>query len=301
MKKPTLWITIALVFTLISALPADAGSTDAETMQEISRLYKAGEFQQALDITEKALAKNKNALQFLEARYYLLLQLKREDEALATALRREELGPKTKPWICMDIAGHYMRQGNSTRTLDWLEKAVQRGFTGISTLMDESYSSLRETPRFESLIRAMKDRIGIGKPARDFSVTLLDGKPFSLSAQKGKVILVDFWATWCGPCRREIPELKKIYSLFKEKGFDIIGVSLDRSRDDLTTYIEENELEWPVSFSGDGWKDATAGLYGVRSIPSFWLIDRKGTLRHFDLRKDALKKAISELLAESPQ
>ena len=298
MKQTILWLMIILVAMVLNAAPAEDSAPVAKTMQEISRLYKAGEFQKALDITDKALAETKDSMQFLEARYYLLLQLKREDDALKTALKREELGPKTKPWVCLDIAGLYMQKGNKEKSLQWLESAVERGFNGLSTLQDKSFSALHDNPRFHVLIRKVKDMIGIGKPARNFSVTLLNGNKFSLSGHKGKVILVDFWATWCGPCRREIPNMKKIYSEFSGNGFEIIGISLDRSRDDLTGYIKENSLEWPITYSGDGWKDATAALYGVRSIPSIWLIDRKGTLRHFDLREKALHKAIAELIAE---
>jgi thiol-disulfide isomerase/thioredoxin len=112
------------------------------------------------------------------------------------------------------------------------------------------------------------------------------------------VVLVDFWATWCKSCREEMPLLKDYYKEFKAKGFEMIGISLDSSEEKLKEYIKQNNLEWRFSYSGKGWKDETVMRYGVNSIPSHWLIDKKGILRSFGLKGEKLRKAIALLLAE---
>ena len=99
------------------------------------------------------------------------------------------------------------------------------------------------------------------------------------------------------PCLTHVPSHRRPPA-FKDRGLDIIGISLDNSREKLDTYITDEKLEWHFSYSGKGWGDDHVKLYGVNSIPSIWLIDRKGTLRHFDLHGDALYNAVTELIAE---
>ena len=142
----------------------------------------------------------------------------------------------------------------------------------------------------------MKGFHGIGKPAKDFTVKMLSGDSFTLSSQKGRVVLIDFWATWCGPCIKETPRKKKIYDAYRDKGFEIIGVSLDRRKRDVVKYIQDKELGWKVSYSGAFWSDPTARLYGVNKIPSTWLVDKEGILREIDLSGEALEKAIINLI-----
>jgi thiol-disulfide isomerase/thioredoxin len=112
------------------------------------------------------------------------------------------------------------------------------------------------------------------------------------------VILVNFWATWCESCREEMPDLNKYHAEFKDKGFEILGISLDSSEEKLLEYIKRTGLEWKMAFSGNGWKDGTVIRYGVNSIPSHWLIDKKGVLRSFGLKGKALRDAIATLVKE---
>jgi thiol-disulfide isomerase/thioredoxin len=122
-----------------------------------------------------------------------------------------------------------------------------------------------------------------------------------LSGQKGKVVLIDFWATWCKPCVEGIPHLKEFYKAFRGKGFEIIGISLDSKKEDVDNYLSKEKLEWKLAYSGKGWFDDTARYYNVNLIPSYWLIDRQGVLRNFGIPlrdKETLKKAIAKLLSE---
>lgn len=296
MKKSITGMLIFLIALTTSFFAADSPDTQEDIMRQVVSLYREGNFTNALELTDKAIKDGGENLSLLQARFAILMKLNRLDEALTVALRREELDSRKRPWVCMDIAGLYIRKGQSDKALNWLEKAVQRGFTSISMLQDDVYNPIRDQSRFQALVKRIKERIGIGSPAKDFSIALLNGEKLNLADHKGKVVLIDFWATWCAPCREEIPHLKEIYAAFNAKGLEIIGISLDRDRKALTDYISEKQLKWPIAFSGQVWSDETAALYGVQSIPSMWLVDRDGILRHFDLRGDELRQAIARLI-----
>jgi thiol-disulfide isomerase/thioredoxin len=149
----------------------------------------------------------------------------------------------------------------------------------------------------EDLTALKQLRIG-GDPI-PFEVTDLDGKTLSLEKLKGKVVLIDFWATWCGPCKVEMPNVIKLHKKYNEKGFEIVGISLDRDKAALENYIRTNKMEWPQHFDGAGWQNGVATKYKVRSIPATYLIDRKGKIRYRSLRGTALEEAVAELVDES--
>ncbi len=104
----------------------------------------------------------------------------------------------------------------------------------------------------------------------------LDGKPVSLADYRGKLVLLDFWATWCGPCIAEMPNVKEVYEKYHDRGFEIIGISLDTDAAALHKFIKENQLPWRQIFDGKRWKTPLAQQYGVRGIPAQFLIDRAG-------------------------
>ena len=136
----------------------------------------------------------------------------------------------------------------------------------------------------------------IGKPVPDFSATDLDGNPISLQDYRGKVVLLDFWAVWCGPCIVEMPNLKKVYNTYKDAGFDIIGISLDNDETKLRDYLKENDILWRQVFSGEGWMNPVAQQYGIRAIPAPWLIDREGNLITHKARGHDLERLVAEAL-----
>jgi peroxiredoxin len=129
----------------------------------------------------------------------------------------------------------------------------------------------------------------------------LDGREFDLQSLRGKVVLVDFWATWCGPCVRELPNVRKAYDRYHKKGFEVVGVSLDNSRDSLAQFVEQKEIPWPQIFFADadlqGWNNPLARRYHVDGIPCTFLIDRDGRVAGENVRGHDLDPAIADVLS----
>ena len=139
----------------------------------------------------------------------------------------------------------------------------------------------------------------VGKKAIDFNMKDLDGNDLSLEKYRGNVILLDFWAVWCKPCIAEMPNVKQVYEKYKDDNFQIIGISLDESRDTLVDYLEKEGITWPQVFDGNGWKNQVAEMYGIRAIPQMYLIDGEGVVRKSDVRGPALEPAVAELIQEN--
>ena len=143
----------------------------------------------------------------------------------------------------------------------------------------------------------IQNSLAVGTPFPDFAVQDLDGKPLSVAGEKGKIVLVDFWATWCGPCVHELPNVIKVYEKDHSKGFDIIGVSLDSDKTRLTSFIKEKNMTWPQYFDGQGWENKVSTKYGIISIPATFMVGKDGKIIGKDLRGDALDSAVTAALA----
>jgi len=143
---------------------------------------------------------------------------------------------------------------------------------------------------------AMDKVTAVGQTLAPFSEKDLDGQPLELASYRGKVVLVDFWATWCGPCLEELPNVIAAYQKFHDQGFDIVGISLDKDRSALTSFLKEHQMPWRQYFDGQGWQNKLADAYGIQAIPATFLLDRDGKIVAKGLRGPALVAKIGELL-----
>ncbi len=300
MKKIVLSLLVLVLFVSF-AFTAPLLPGEKELLDKIEQLCQKKEYTKALEVIDKGLKGFSEPEKLLAEKFKILSELNRWEEALQTAIKRADAAERKTPWHCIDIVSICLKLKDTEMAFKWLNKAVDRGFLSYTELYNEEFKPLHQDKRFDPLVEKIKSHIGIDKPAKDFTIELISGEKFTLAKQKGKVILVDFWATWCKPCVEGIKHLKEFYPQFKDKGFEIIGISLDSNKKDVEDYISKENIKWKIAYSGNAWKDATAVYYNVNLIPSYWLIDRNGILRDFGIHlRDAetMKKAIEKLVSQ---
>jgi len=159
--------------------------------------------------------------------------------------------------------------------------------------VDTILASLEQQEAAKKIQRSL----AVGSQFPDFNEKDTQGNPLSLAKYKGKVVLLDFWATWCGPCVQELPNVLSTYKKHHEKGFEIIGISLDESEEKLTEFIKKHKMTWPQFFDGKGWANKLAEVYGVKSIPATYLVDGSGKIIGNNLRGDELESAVAAAVA----
>lgn len=173
---------------------------------------------------------------------------------------------------------------------------IENSFDALPDNLKSSFYGKRIT----DFITAKKSEktVNIGDIAPDFSAQTPDGKALALNNIRGKVTIIDFWASWCGPCRRENPNVVKMYNKYHGKGLEIIGVSLDRNgqKDRWIKAIADDNLTWHHVSNLEFWQDPIARLYNVRAIPATFILNEKGEIVAKDLRGQALEDKVAELL-----
>jgi peroxiredoxin len=135
-----------------------------------------------------------------------------------------------------------------------------------------------------------------GMPAEEIALPSVNGDTVRLSSLKGKVVLIDFWASWCGPCRASNKSFTKLYPKYKDKGFEILAISLDESSEAWKKAITKDKVSWPQVIDHGGWEANTARKWNIYALPTSYLVDREGRLIAMDLDKKQLEKALKELL-----
>jgi peroxiredoxin len=167
------------------------------------------------------------------------------------------------------------------------------------TQLAEKFKKERpNSPQFQSFVSNIERMkvLSVGSVAPDIALNTPDGQTVKLSSLKGKYVLIDFWASWCGPCRRENPNVVKMYNRFKGKNFEIFGVSLDDNKDKWLAAIEKDGLTWKHVSDLKGWQSAGAAAYQVSAIPATFLVDTEGKIVAKNLRGDDLERKLSEVL-----
>ena len=202
-------------------------------------------------------------------------------------------------WTALEI-DFIHRHNNSIAAAYLLSQQSTYGYTPEK--MDSVLAILGSELPANRFIDDMKERrevlvkTAVGQPAPDFTLPQADGTPFTLSSLKGQVVLIDFWASWCGPCRNENPHVVKMYNNYKDHGFTIVGVSLDENREKWLEAVEADGLTWTQVSESTGWNTPPAKAYGVVAIPHTVLIDRDGIIVGNVVRGKKLEELVAKTL-----
>jgi peroxiredoxin len=186
----------------------------------------------------------------------------------------------------------YSEVFKNTEKADELEKQLKSDFKDT-----EFVANLEKREAAGAAAKKIQDALAVGTTFPDFNEKDVTGQPLSIANYKGKVVMIDFWATWCGPCVGELPNVIATYQKHHAQGFEIIGVSLDQDQAKLTQFTKSRDMTWQQFFDGQGWANKLAVKYGVESIPATFLLDGEGKIIGKDLRGEELEQAVTSALA----
>ena len=312
--------TIIVLIGFCSYLAADDSSQSSTNVSPANVRYKYQEIKElgkkpANQITSKELEKLvEKSTDFVstfpeykrvdEVYYYLgtsLVRLERVEEGIKVFEKSIKEHPETRfvPQCLLELGLAYDKLGKHDKGDETYKKLIDHSKFGSRSqakqakMMFELDKAERNGELPQPAGAGPTPSEWVGKPAPDFQVKDLNGKELSLKKLHGQVVLLDFWATWCGPCIAEIPNVKRTYEKYKDQKFQIIGISLDRAVEPLKSFVKKEGLAWHQYFD-----DARilSTMYQVNAIPSTFLIDGEGIIRKTNLRGQSLETAVAELV-----
>lgn len=255
------------------------GSKDTELLREIDRMIV--DFQNKVKAVNQKyqsamIARDNNAVLAIQQEYNSL-------QANNISNVKKFINVNTGSVVAVYVALNFLNLDNDFIYLDNVKNIFEKKLPGSKFTKD--------------LVQRINSVGGsaIGRPAPDITMYNTKGKPVSLSSFKGKYVLVDFWASWCRPCRVENPNVVKAYLKYKDKGFEIFGVSLDNNKARWIQAIQADGLVWTHVSDLKGWKSSAAVLYNVKSIPATFLLDKQGRIIAKNLRGRTLESKLAEI------